>query len=176
MIRIPHIIAILIAVTFSTPAWAASNNCSYQQQQVNYAQQSVFQAQNNLKAQEANFYRTQDQLADRWLIMKAQVDQYNYEAQLVRSYPASQYGFCWGWNVWGLIQCGIARNNRRNAAIRNADYRAYQAQARLENFTRYGQRLLERQAQQIVVARELVEYRKRQLDQANAALAQCQAG
>ncbi len=173
MTRIPYLIGTLIAVTLTTSAWAATN-CNYQQQQVNFAQANVRSAENNLVREVENFYRTQDQVEDRTLIMQAQVDQLRSEAQLVRSYPASYYGVCWGWNVWGLVQCGIWRNNRRNFAIRNADARVQQSQVRLQNYIRYGQRLVERQAQRVVQSQQFVATRKQQLDQANAALAQCQ--
>ncbi len=174
MTRIHYLIGILIAGTVSTSAWAATN-CNYQQQQVNYAQANVRTAENNLARDVENFYRTKDQVEDRTLVMQAQVEQSRSDAQLVRSYPASYYGFCWGWNVWGLVQCGIARNNRRNFAIRNADARVQQSQLRLQNYIRYGQRLVERQAQRVVQSQQVVAYRKQQLDEANSALAQCQA-
>lgn len=175
MSRIPYLIGTLITVTVTTSAWAATN-CNSQQQQVNFAQANVRSAENNLARQVDIFYRTQDQVEDRTLIMQAQVEQLRSEAQIVRSYPANFYGFCGGWNVWGLIQCGIWRNNRRNFAIRNADARVQQSQVRLENYIRSGQRLVERQAQRVVQSQQFLAARTQQLEQANAALAQCQGG
>jgi hypothetical protein len=175
VVRVSYLIGIVLAVTFSASAWAATN-CNSQQQQVNIAQRNLATAENTRTRELENLYRTQDQVEDRTLIMQAQVDQYRSDAELVRSYPASYYGTCWGWNVWGLAQCGIWRNNRRNISIRNADARVQQSQARLQNYIRYGQRLVERQAQRVVQAQQLVAFRTQQLDQANSALAQCQAG
>ncbi len=174
MNRIPYLIGALLFVTLSTSAWAATN-CNSQQQQVNTAQRNVQTAENNLNREIDNLYRTKNQVEDRTLIMQAQVDQARFDADLVRSQPDSYYGFCWGWNIWGLAQCAIARGNRRNQTIRAADNRALQAQSRLENYVRYGNRLIERQAQRVVQSQQFLAFRRQQLDQANAALAQCQA-
>jgi hypothetical protein len=170
-----YLSSIVAAVLLCSPAWAA-DNCYYQQQQVNYAQRNVAVAENNVLREYDNLDRTRAQVEDRTLILQAQVEQYRHQAQLVRSYPASYYGYCWGWNVWGLIQCGIARNNRRNNAIRNADARVYQSQIYLQNYVRGGQRAIERQAQRVVASQQVLGYRDQQLDQANAALAQCRNG
>ncbi len=177
MMRISYYLVgtILCLSTLCSSAWANTGNCNFQAQQVSSAQRNVEIAQNNVAKEVNNLYRTQDQVEDRTLIMQAQVEQVRFDAQVVRSYPASAYGVCWGWNVWGLIQCGIARSNRRNIAIRNADVRVYQAQGRLENYVRYGQRLIERQAQRVVQAQQFLAFRNQQLQQANAALAECQS-
>jgi outer membrane protein TolC len=169
---------ITAALIVATPslAFAASNNCASQSQQVSSAERQVQLAENTLNNEVNRYYQSQSQLENRALALQSQVETLRYEAQVVRSFPASYFGLCWGWNIWGTVQCSIARNIRRNRAIDNADIRANRAQLQLENFVRSAQRSLERQAQRVVQAQGVLALRKQQLDQANAALAACQQG
>jgi len=172
------VLVAIITTSLAIPriASSATNSCASETQQVNSAVRQVQSAESTLNNEINRYFRTQEQVENRTLALQSQVESFRYEAQVVRSYPASYFGLCWGWNIWGAIQCGIARNVRRNRAIDAADIRANRAQLQLENYVRSGQRALERQAQRVAQAQAIVAFRKQQLDQANAALAACQQG
>jgi hypothetical protein len=177
MIRVSYYLtSAVITVLLCSSAWAATDNCYYQQQQVNYAQRNVAIAENNVLRAYEGLDRVRSQVEYRTATLQGQVAQDQYQAHMVRSYPASYYGFCWSWNLPSLIQCAIARNNRRSASIRRADMRVYQAQINLQTYMSAGQRAIDRQAQRVVASQQILVYRQQQLNDATAALAQCKIG
>jgi hypothetical protein len=170
--------AALLLATSMPLAHAVGPDCRYYQNRALSAERALSQADFQLRGEEDRFYRTQDQVAERQAILYAQVQQAQYDANVVRSRGILYYGYCgagFGRYFAPNVSCVINRAARRNNAIRQADVRVAQAQARYQNYVTFAQGLLQRQADRVVRAQNFVAQRQAELQQAQSDLAQCQA-
>lgn len=177
------IVSVTLAVTVALAgafqgAFAVGPDCRYYQNRAFSAERALTQADIQLRNEEDRFYKTQDQIAERSALLSSQVQQAQYDAEVVRSRGVLYYGYCgagFGRFFAPNISCVVNRAARRRNAIRQAEVRVAQAQARYQNYLNYAQGLLQRQADRVVRAQTFVAQRQGELQQAQSELAQCQA-